>query len=147
MVVWTLTFSIGRLGDPDVSLVDRTLAAQIELLGTSMSALVLAALFTERRRQQAALKESNDQLQLALAAGELGVWSLDLKTAYFQCDHRHSQIHRHPPGAAPRTPQEALAFVHPVDLPGLTSAYAESQRTGENLQGRISGGAGRGWAP
>ena len=143
MVVWTLTFSIGRLGDPDVSLVDRTLAAQIELLGTSMSALVLAALFTERRRQQAALKESNDQLQLALAAGELGVWSLDLKTAYFQCDHRHSQIHRHPPGAAPRTPQEALAFVHPVDLPGLTSAYAESQRSGENykVEYRVAPGA------
>jgi PAS domain S-box-containing protein len=143
MVVWTLTFGIGRLGDPDVSLADRTIAAQIELLGTSICALVLAALFTEKRRQQAALKESNDQLQLALAAGELGVWSLDLETAHFRCDHRHSQIHRHPPGANPRTPQEAQAYVHPDDLSGLKIAYAESQRSGENykVEYRLAPGA------
>ena len=134
VIVWTLTFGIGRLGDPDVSLADRTLAAQIELLGTSICALVLAALFAERRRQETALKESNDRLQLALAAGELGVWSLDLKTAHFQCDLRHSQIHRHPPGAEPQTPAEAMAFLHPDDLPGLETAYAASQRTGENYK-------------
>ena len=130
VIVWTLTFSIGRLGDPSISLASRTLAAQISLLGTSMCALVLAALFAERRRQEAALTESNDRLQLALDAAELGVWSVDLKTARFQCDLRDSQIHRHIPGAPPRTPREARTFIHPDDLPGLDNAYAASQRIG-----------------
>jgi PAS domain S-box-containing protein len=134
VIVWTLTFGIGRLGDSHITLEDRTFAAQIELLGTSMCALVLAALFAERRRQEAALKESSDRLQLALAAGELGVWSLDLKTAHFQCDLRHGQIHRHTPGSGPQTPAEAVAFVHPDDRPHLGIAYAASQRTGEKYK-------------
>ena len=134
VIVWTLTFSIGRLGDPSISLASRTLAAQISLLGTSMCALVLAALFAERRRQEAALTESNDRLQLALDAAELGVWSFDLKTARFQCDLRDSQIHRHMPGAPPRTPREARALIHPDDLPGLDNAYAAARRTGQNYK-------------
>ena len=104
VIVWTLTFSIGRLGDPSMSLANRTLAAQISLLGTSMCALVLAALFAERRRHEAALTESSDRLQLALDAAELGVWSYDFKTRRLQCDLRDSQIHRHIPGSPPRTP-------------------------------------------
>jgi PAS domain-containing protein len=112
----------------------RTLAAQIELLGMSMCALVLAALFAERRRHEAVLTESKDRLQLALDVAELGVWSLDLKAARFQCDPRHSQIHRHRPGAPPSTRSEARSFVHPDDLPELDNAYAASQRTGENLK-------------
>jgi integral membrane sensor domain MASE1 len=101
VIVWTLTFSIGRLGDPSVPLAHHALAAQISLLATSMCALVLAALFAERRRQEAALTESNDRLQLALDAAELGVWSFDLETARFQCDLRDSQIQGTAPGAPP----------------------------------------------
>ena len=96
-----------------------------------MCALALSALFAERRRQEAALTDSNDRLQLALEAAELGVWSLDLKTARFQCDLRHSQIHASKPGAPSLTLREARAFVHPDDLPHLDKAYAASQRTGE----------------
>jgi len=144
VIVWTLTFGIGRLAEPSVSVANRTLAVQVALLGTSICALVLAALFAERRRQEAALTESSDRLQLALAAGELGVWSLDLKTAHFQCDRRHSQIHRHPPGAEPRTPREAMAFVHPDDKSGLETAYAASQIAGENykVEYRVAPAAG-----
>ena len=99
-----------------------------------MCALVLAALFAERRRQQAALTESNDRLQLALDVAELGVWSLDLKAARFQCDPRHSQIHRHRPGAPPSTQSEARSFLHPDDLPAVENSYAASLRTGEKLK-------------
>ena len=134
VIVWTLTFGIGRLGDLSIPLAHRALAAQIELLGMSMCALVLAALFAERRRHEAVLTESKDRLQLALDVAELGVWSFDLKAARFQCDLRHSQIHRHRPGAPPSTRSEARSFVHPDDLPELDNAYAASQRTGENLK-------------
>jgi PAS domain S-box-containing protein len=131
VIVWTLTFDVGPLDDPGIPLPYRMLAAQIELSGTSMCALALSALFAERRRQEAALTDSNDRLQLALEAAELGVWSLDLKTARFQCDLRHCQIHASKPGAPSLTLKDARAFVHPDDLPHLDKAYAASQRTGE----------------
>jgi len=80
-VVWTTTFGIGELGELS-SLPDRAYAARTTLLAISTYTLVLAALFAERRHQEAALadsnnrlKASNDRLQLALSGAELGVWS------------------------------------------------------------------------
>jgi two-component sensor histidine kinase len=65
------------LGDAAIALTDRVLAAQVALVAMSSALLVLAALFQERRRGEAALKEgkdrlleSNDQLQLALSAAK-----------------------------------------------------------------------------
>ena len=78
-IVWTITFGIGRLGDPSIRLADRVHAAEAALLAISACALGLAALFAERRRNEAALKDSNDRLQLALDCAELGIWSLDAK--------------------------------------------------------------------
>ena len=82
-VVWTITFGIGRLGDAAVPLTDRVLAAQVALVAISSALLVLAALFQERRRGEAALnegknrlQESNDRLQLALSAAELSAQTL-----------------------------------------------------------------------
>jgi len=49
---------------------DHIYAARATLLAISISTLVLAALFVERRRQEAALKLSNERLQLALDAVE-----------------------------------------------------------------------------
>jgi two-component sensor histidine kinase/integral membrane sensor domain MASE1 len=75
--VWTITFGIGRLGDAAVPLTDRVLAAQVALVAMSSVLLALAALFQERRRSEVALsegkdrlQESNDRLQLALAAAK-----------------------------------------------------------------------------
>src|SRR5512145_147183 len=50
------------------------------LLAISMSALALAVLLAERQSNVAALRDSNNRLQLALDAAELGVWSVDLTT-------------------------------------------------------------------
>jgi len=75
--VWTITFGIGRLGDAAVPLADRVLAAQVALVAMSSALLVLAALFQERLRTEAALREgkdrlqeSNNRLQLALSAAK-----------------------------------------------------------------------------
>ena len=82
-VVWTITFGIGRLGDAAVPLTDRVLAAQAALMAISSALLLLAALFQEKRRGEAALKEgkdrlqeSNDRLQLALSAAKLSEQTL-----------------------------------------------------------------------
>ena len=102
-IVWTITFGIGRLGDPSIRLADRVHAAEAALLAISACALGLAALFAERRRNEAALKEGNDRLQLALDCAELGIWSLHPKTGRFENDVRDRRIHGHGTEAPPQT--------------------------------------------
>jgi hypothetical protein len=64
-IVWTTTYEFGRYGEASQTISDRILAAQVAMLGTTLAALALAALFAERRRHLASIVERN--LQLALA--------------------------------------------------------------------------------
>ena len=112
------------------SLPDRAYAARSTLLAISTYTLVLAALFSERRHSESALKSSNNRLQLALGGAELGVWSLDTETGRFESDARDRQIHGHPPEARPQTVTAARAFIHPGDLPAFDAAFAASKRSG-----------------
>ena len=133
-IVWTVTFGIGRLGDPSIRLTDRVHAAEAALLAISACALVLAALFAERRRNEAALKDSNDRLQLALDCAELGIWSLQLKTGRFENDVRDRHIHGHGTEAPPQTLAEMRSQVHPDDLSNLDAAFAALGRSGSSCR-------------
>ena len=62
-VVSTTTFGIGILGDPNLPISQRILCAQAGLLTASLCALVLAALFAERRSNEAHLAHSNIMLE------------------------------------------------------------------------------------
>lgn len=62
-VVWTTTFGIGILGDPNLPSMQRILCAQAGLLTASLCALVLAALFAERKANEAHLAHSNIMLE------------------------------------------------------------------------------------
>ena len=132
-VVWTTTFGLVPLDGPK-SLHDRTYAARATLLAISTCMLVLAALFAERRRNEAAIHDSSNRLQLALDAAKLGVWSIDFKTERFECDTRDSLIHGYPTGAPPQTIGEARAFVHAEDLASLNEAFIASRRVGDNIR-------------
>jgi signal transduction histidine kinase len=67
-IVWTTTFGIGYFGNPDLSVADRVLAAQLSILLVTIGASVLAALFAEirdkRRLAEAALHASETQRYL-----------------------------------------------------------------------------------
>ena len=67
-IVWTTTFGIGYFGNPDLSMHERVLSAQISILLVTMGASVLAALFAEirdkRRLAEAALRASETQRYL-----------------------------------------------------------------------------------
>lgn len=62
-VVWTTTFGIGILGDPHLLIDHRILSAQAGILTASLCALVLAALFAERRANEAHLSHSKMMLE------------------------------------------------------------------------------------
>jgi hypothetical protein len=61
-IIWTIAFGIGHFGNPALPIGDRILGAQAAILGFTLCAYVLAALFAERRQAEARLQE-------ALAAG------------------------------------------------------------------------------
>jgi PAS domain S-box-containing protein len=129
-VIWSTTFDVGHFGDSSLPLADRILAGQTLVLAGALLLLILAALFAERRRSEAALRDSNDRLQLALDGSELGVWSIDPRSGRFENDARDRRIHGHHPYAPPKSLAEARPFVHPDDLPNLDAAFAASGRTG-----------------
>jgi signal transduction histidine kinase/CheY-like chemotaxis protein len=69
-IIWTATFGIGIFDSPALLLADRVRSAQANIMIFSFSGLILAALFFERRRHEAMLEESEDQLRDALSAAE-----------------------------------------------------------------------------
>lgn len=67
-IVWTTTFGIGYFGNPDLSMNERVMAAQVSILLVTIAASLLAALFAEirdkRRLAEAALRASETQRYL-----------------------------------------------------------------------------------
>jgi PAS domain S-box-containing protein len=55
-IVWSTTFEMGYYGDPSVPAIDQILAARATILSVSTCALVLAALFAERRDREDRLR-------------------------------------------------------------------------------------------
>lgn len=77
-IVWATIFAIGIFGDLRLSIEQRVLAAQATILALSLGALVLAALFSERRLHESVLLEREARLQDALRAGQAAWESAEL---------------------------------------------------------------------
>ena len=70
-IVWTTIFEIGVFGNPGIAIDDRIFFARASTLAVSLCALVIAALFAERRRHEAVLLEARKQAELARKQAEL----------------------------------------------------------------------------
>ena len=70
-IVWTTIFAIGIFGDLHLSIEQRVLGAQATILAISLGALVLAALFSERRLHESAILEREARLQDAWKSAEM----------------------------------------------------------------------------
>jgi PAS domain S-box-containing protein len=113
-IVWTTTFGIGLFGDPALPPADRILGSQAGIVAVSLCAFVLAALFAERRRHEAVLRESEAGLQEALTAGAVTAFEWDVRTGASRRSNNAAQIL----GFDSREPFSASRFlqhVHPDD--------------------------------
>jgi len=133
-IIWSVASNVGHFGDAGIPWTNRILVAQTHGIAGALLALVLTALFAERRRSEAALKcseaalkQGKERLQLALDGAELGAFSADFVTRRFECDARAAQIHGH--DVPPRTIKESRRFIHPDDVARIDAIYAEAQRT------------------
>jgi PAS domain S-box-containing protein len=113
-IVWTTTFGIGYFGDPELPIGDRIAGAQAGILTTSLCALVLAALFAERRHQEAALREGATRLEKALAAGAVIAFEWDARTSLSHRSENAANILGYD-RQAPFSGARFLALIHPDD--------------------------------
>ena len=109
-IVWTTTFGIGFFGT--LHLKERIPGAQAGVLSVLLCALVLAALFAERRQQAAALAKSEARLQDALTVGAVIAFEWERGTGAVQRSGNAAQILGFDPKHA-LTPAEFLRHVHP----------------------------------
>src|SRR5262245_30536659 len=126
LIICATTFGIGRYGDVAIPMIERVRGAQSIVATGTIFVLILVALFAERRRREAELKQSNNRLQLALDCAELGTWSLRLNTGHFENDVRDRRIHGHGQEALPKTLAEMRSQVHPDDLSKLDAAFVRN---------------------
>jgi PAS domain S-box-containing protein len=113
-IVWTTTFGIGYFGDPDLPIGDRILGAQAGILTTSLCTLVLAALFAERRQQEAALSEGAARLEEALAAGAVMAFEWDAHTNLSHHSENAAKLIGYDP-QKPLTTARFLELIHADD--------------------------------
>jgi len=119
-IVVTTTFAIGIFGDSRLPFDERILSAQASILAISFGALVLTALFSERRLHESALLEREARLQEALRAG--GVMAFEWDLAADQV--RHSQNASLILGFGSKdflSGSEMLGQVHPDDRTHVTA--------------------------
>jgi PAS domain S-box-containing protein len=113
-IVWTTTIGIGHFGDPSLPIADRVLAARAGILAVALCAYVLAALFAERRKHEAALVESEARLQETLTAGAVTTFVWDVGTGSSQRSANAAQVLGFDPQQT-FTAGNFLAGVHPDD--------------------------------
>src|SRR5215469_6744378 len=119
-IVVTTTFAIGFFGDPRLPIEQRIQSAQASILAISFGALVLTALFSERRLQGIALLDREARLQEALRAG--GVMAFEWDLAADQVSHSQNAVQVLGFGSKDvLSGSEMLGRVHPYERPHVTA--------------------------
>ena len=119
-IVSTTTFAIGFFGDSLFSFEQRIQSAQASILAVSFGALVLTALFSERRLQGIALLDRETRLQEALRAGGVMAFEWDLDADQLRYSRNAVPIL----GFGPKdvvSGSEMLRQVHPDDRQYVTA--------------------------
>lgn len=78
VIIVTANLGIGRFGAGDFTIESRIIAAQTAMAVIALCSLSLAALFARGHEAEDALRKSEEQLRVSLAAGQLGHWVYDL---------------------------------------------------------------------
>lgn len=85
---------------------------------------------TEKKRAEAALRDSEERLRTALTGGHMGAWDIDLGTGAVIWDAKQHELFGQPLGKTPRTVDGFYALLHPDDVDRIKKAAAVTQRTG-----------------
>lgn len=130
-------------GSVNVSLVERPVRLR-SLLSVLRAALrsrrhqyEIRNQLAERQRQEAELRDKEENLQFALAAGQLGSWDVDLVTEQMECSALCKENFGRPPDK-PFTYSDLFESIHPEDRERVRAAIrrAIAERTAYDAEYR-----------
>jgi PAS domain S-box-containing protein len=87
----------------------------IDQRGCTIGVTAVEVDITDRRRMEEALRESEERLRLALAAGQMGAWDIDLATDETRWDRKEYALLGVPEGSVTPSPGEFYRRVHSDD--------------------------------
>jgi len=90
---------------------------RIDERGRTVGFTEVIADITDRRRMEEALRESEERLRLALEAGQMGAWDVDLATDQTRWDRKECALLGIPERGVAPSADEFYRRVHPDDLP------------------------------
>ena len=99
----------------------------VEIQGRQLLVAV-ARDITERKRAEAALRQSEERLKLAQQAGHVGVFDWEIQTDSAIIGGELEHIFGAPPGVEAITYQNWLKYVEPEDLPRIAQEFEECIR-------------------
>ena len=107
--------------------------------GTIVEWYGAASDITDRKKAEAALQERETRLRLAIEAGQIGEWELDLSTNTSVRARRHDQVFGHSEPIASWGIEVFLEHVLPEDRAAVSAAFDQATETGTgwNFQCRI----------
>src|SRR5690606_27631878 len=83
--------------------------------GRIVALMIIAHDITGRVEMEQRLRDSRDQLEVAVAASGLGLWEWDVEHDTHTWSDLLLQIYQRAPGQAPRSYAELLDLIHPDD--------------------------------
>lgn len=114
------------------SVAESILSTQLFLLSVLIPKLMLAALVAERNRASGALREGEERLRLALAAGRMGAWDWDRTRNTVAWSREQFAVIGLAPFSAKPDYESWTSCIHPDDLPrweaGIAGAIANRQQ-------------------
>ena len=89
---------------------------------------------TQRRRDEAALRESEQRLRLALAAAQMGTWSWRVKADIHHRDENLNRLLGLEPVESDVPIEQFFSHIHPDDRDRVRTAFDATVRQGYNLK-------------
>jgi len=81
---------------------------------------------SERKRAEAALRESEERLSLAIEGARLGMWDWDVRSGHILWNCHHEAIFGYEPGHPRRDYRDFADRLHPDELPAIEAGFREA---------------------
>jgi diguanylate cyclase (GGDEF)-like protein/PAS domain S-box-containing protein len=121
---------------PDGSILWGQLSVSVTLSdrnGRALRAIMFVQDVTQRKMAEAALRQSQDLLTLALTVGGVSTFRRDYQAGLIHCDALTRAMNALPPGSAPIPAEVWLRTVHPDDRERLLADFAEAHRQRQTI--------------